>query len=90
MHICASVTIYSNVMLRPRPRRVANRERRGKKEKGSEWEKEEIEERKRGAKGGRRKGKGGILYSCDFSFRKNRALPVMHCTHATVHVISCR
>ena len=58
MHISASVTIYSNVMLRPRPRRVANRERKGKKEKGSEWEKEEIEERKRGAKGGRRKGKG--------------------------------
>jgi len=50
-------------MLRPRPHRVANRERKeraqGKeRKKRSEWEKEEIEERKRGAKGGRRKGKG--------------------------------
>jgi len=39
-------------MLRPRPHRVANRERKGKKEKGSEWEKEEIEERKRGQREG--------------------------------------
>jgi len=62
-------------MLRPRPHRVANRERKERaKGKGSEWEKEEIEERKRGAKGGRRKGKGGILYSCDFSLGKT-----VHC-----------
>jgi len=73
-------------MLRPRPHRVANRERRGKKEKGSEWEKEEIEERKRGAKGGRRKGKGREKFC---TVVKNPALPVMHCTHATVRVISC-